>query len=1070
MTRCAALLSLMLADTAIVRASSAAPPAGLATWQCDADTRFTLLTDRAVRAEYGIFENRRSFAFTTARQPLPTGASVALHNDSSWCNATVSGSGMRVSYRKLPLVSHPAGALLTPFVRHALQLTAGAVHWAAGMVPSGNLGGTISTLGGAQGPVPLNCTGTSAPSVRNSRGLPTYCTLGVASRDGWAVYNDSFNAVLDDESGWATVRPLVDEWPAPYLRQEDTYIFMYGDDYLGASAALSATSGPQPMPPRHMLGPGFSRYWQFASVELRSVVRQMQQHGLPLDTLNLDTGWHKNFCFVESIELCKKLSGNFTNKELLGYSGIFEYDSDLFPSPASDLRAWLGGLGVQSYLDVHQAAGVMPQNRYYAKLARFAGVDPASLTPVAPLLMENQSFTRLYFEMLEKQVGSDVYYWIDLDGPPGAYSALAGDASNSNSSTSVLGVGIERFNVILWNQWLFYEDAERRTGRGSNLAWFSGLGSQRYPLGHSGDVEETWASLQFAPYFTATAANVNMGWWDHDVGGHRQGPDDAVSKDPELYLRWLQWSVFAPTMRSHMEKGERSVGRAPRRQFYWDFDPVFSHPMRVALQLRSRLVPLIYTLGLRTYLGEASVVRPLYYHWPKDPLVYEPAYKTQVMLGARLLVAPVVTKRDLAVNLTNHTVYIPPLQGMQQQQQQQQQQEQEQQEEQEEEVLDGGTTRCDWVSMQSLSCVAGGSLLKDMYALHETAAFVRAGTIIPMTTEPQAVKSTSDSMYGLHHASPPPKRVFNAADPAHITVTGYKDDRYPLLGGTASVPTTVVWEAYPGLSSAGEGEVREDCATTTAYKSGAVATTNASFELSDGVLSFEVAAMSGSYANAPIRRNYEFRGRGLLSPTSVELKLLDGQWHTLPPATATQHASLQSCGRLACVATGMGGWWWEARAMTVSVRVDDVDTRHESGLQIRLQLGHPGRVHDILPSGFVGEFERVLRVKTLLDWQYWTGAVPSRALNRLAETADRMQANPATAVAELGSFHADVAHALELHAGTNCSSTDTLDDIALASSLSESNKTTVPTGCPTVEFQAMMRAWLAPPLRASSAQ
>ena len=103
----------MLADTAIVRASSAAPPAGLATWQCDADTRFTLLTDRAVRAEYGIFENRRSFAFTPARQPLPTGASVALHNDSSWCNATVSGSGMRVSYRKLPLVSHPAGALLT---------------------------------------------------------------------------------------------------------------------------------------------------------------------------------------------------------------------------------------------------------------------------------------------------------------------------------------------------------------------------------------------------------------------------------------------------------------------------------------------------------------------------------------------------------------------------------------------------------------------------------------------------------------------------------------------------------------------------------------------------------------------------------------------------------------------------------------------------------------------------------------------------------------------------------------------------------------------------------------------
>ena len=109
--------------------------------------------------------------------------------------------------------------------------------------------------------------------------------------------------------------------------------------------------------------------------------------------------------------------------------------------------------------------------------------------------------------------------------------------------------------------------------------------------------------------------------------------------------------------------------------------------------------------------------------------------------------------------------------------------------------------------------------------------------------------------------------------------------------------------------------------------------------------------------------------------------------------------------------------------MTVTVRVDDVNV--QEGMQIRMQLHAPGpgHVYDLLPSGFVGEFERVLRLKTLMDWQYWTGAAPSRALNRLAETADRMQANPDTAVAELGAFRANVAHVLELHAGVNCSST-----------------------------------------------
>ena len=131
----------------------------------------------------------------------------------------------------------------------------------------------------------------------------------------------------------------------------------------------------------------------------------MQQHGLPLDTLNFDTGWHQNFCFMESIELCKKQSRRFTaRKQMLGYSGIFEYDSDLFPSPATGLRPWLASLGIQSYLDVHQAAGVMPQNQYYSKLARLVGLDPITRTPLAPLRMENQSFVNLYFEMLEKQV------------------------------------------------------------------------------------------------------------------------------------------------------------------------------------------------------------------------------------------------------------------------------------------------------------------------------------------------------------------------------------------------------------------------------------------------------------------------------------------------------------------------------------------------------------------------------------------------------------------------------------------------------------------------------------------
>ena len=48
---------------------------------------------------------------------------------------------------------------------------------------------------------------------------------------------------------------------------------------------------------------------------------------------------------------------------------------------------------------------------------------------------------------------------------------------------------------------------------------WGGLGNQRYPIGFSGDTASSWASLAFQPLFTSAAANVNFGYWSHDIGG-----------------------------------------------------------------------------------------------------------------------------------------------------------------------------------------------------------------------------------------------------------------------------------------------------------------------------------------------------------------------------------------------------------------------------------------------------------------------------------------------------------------------------------------------------------------------
>jgi len=70
-------------------------------------------------------------------------------------------------------------------------------------------------------------------------------------------------------------------------------------------------------------------------------------------------------------------------------------------------------------------------------------------------------------------------------------------------------------NPTFWLNHNFFLNNIRvgRKERPLNFHRFGGLGSHRYPIGFSGDVVPDWASLEFQPYFTATAANVLFGYW-----------------------------------------------------------------------------------------------------------------------------------------------------------------------------------------------------------------------------------------------------------------------------------------------------------------------------------------------------------------------------------------------------------------------------------------------------------------------------------------------------------------------------------------------------------------------------
>ncbi|HUS16348.1 MAG TPA: TIM-barrel domain-containing protein, partial [Chloroflexia bacterium] len=98
---------------------------------------------------------------------------------------------------------------------------------------------------------------------------------------------------------------------------------------------------------------------------------------------------------------------------------------------------------------------------------------------------------------------------------------------------------------------------------------------------------------------------------------------------------WLQFGAVMPLARGHYNSHE-SGGQA---QEPWSFGPVIEAHARAALELRYRLLPYLYSLFREAATTGAPVLRPLAWHFPRDPRGR--TADLEVLCGPALLVAPV---------------------------------------------------------------------------------------------------------------------------------------------------------------------------------------------------------------------------------------------------------------------------------------------------------------------------------------------------------------------------------------------------------------------------------------------
>lgn len=169
-------------------------------------------------------------------------------------------------------------------------------------------------------------------------------------------------------------------------------------------------------------------------------------------------------------------------------------------------------------------------------------------------------------------------------------------------------------------------------------------GQQRYGCNvWTGDVSSTWQTLRnqlpAGLNFTLTG-NPNF---NSDIGGFFCGGynthynDNTAVKNPlfqELYVRWMQFGVFCPMMRSH--------GTDIRREIYEFGQPgeVIYDAILGAIKLRYTLLPYIYSTSWKVTRDRSSFMRALMMDFPHDKKGWE--INDQFMFGNNLLVAPVV--------------------------------------------------------------------------------------------------------------------------------------------------------------------------------------------------------------------------------------------------------------------------------------------------------------------------------------------------------------------------------------------------------------------------------------------
>ena len=398
------------------------------------------------------------------------------------------------------------------------------------------------------------------------------------------------------------------------------YVLIADESWPGLAAAIADTTGRQPLLPRWALGHLTSRFGYQSRAEAEAVVAGHFEADIPLDAIIFDLYWF--------------------GPDLRGYMGNLDWDRQAFPEPEEMVRIFQRQ-GIQTILITEPFILTESTNWDNAVAEGALATDAEGQAATFETFFGRAGLVDVFCPSAREWFWG--FYRRQMDaGVAGWWGDLGEPETHPDFVRHVKGAAEEIHNAYghTWAR-MVYEGYQRDFPqlRPFNLMRSGSVGSQRYGMiPWSGDVQRSWGGLRSQVEISLQMGLQGVAYMHSDLGGYTGG-----TRDPELYIRWMQFGVFQPIYRPHAHPS------VPPEPIFWDEDT--KRIVRDAIRLRYQLLPYHYTLMFENATAGLPLMRPLMYV-DDDPGLVDRL--DTYLWGDALLVAPI-----LEPDLTERRVPLP---------------------------------------------------------------------------------------------------------------------------------------------------------------------------------------------------------------------------------------------------------------------------------------------------------------------------------------------------------------------------------------------------------------------------